>query len=170
MDPETNESLGPNKVGELRIKSGKGMTGYYNTDSSDAFDEQGFLKTGDLGYYNEDFCFFIVDRIKEMFKFRSWHIPPAVVEAVLLKHPGVAAGIVIGIPHEEDGDHPMGVVILKGDSKNVTAEEIRDYVDKRVDDRQQLRAGVRIVEKIPHTPSGKPRRHVVRNMILSGEL
>lgn len=146
------------------------MSGYYNMDSSDAFDEKGFVKTGDIGYYDEDHCFFIVDRIKEMLKFRSWHVPPAILEGVMLTHPAVASGIVIGIPHEEDGDHPMGVVVIKPGFEDTTAEDIRNYVDERVDDRQKLRAGVKIVNEIPFTPSGKPRKRLVRTMILDGEL
>lgn len=170
VDTETNENLGPNHVGEIRVKSTKGMNGYYNMDACDDFDEEGFMKTGDLGYYNEDFCFFVVDRSKELLKFRSWQIAPAIIEDVLMTHPAVVAGIVIGIPHEQDGDHPMGIVILKSGTRNLTAEEIRDYVDKRVDEKQKLRAGLKIVESFPYTPSGKPKRREVKNMILNGEL
>lgn len=146
------------------------MNGYYKMDSTSAIDEDGYVKSGDIGYYDEDHCFFIVDRIKEMLKFRSWHVPPAIIEGVMLTHPAVASGIVIGIPHEEDGDHPMGIVVLKLGYEDTTAEDVRDYVNHRVDDRQKLRAGVRIVNDIPLTPTGKPQRNYIRNMVAKGEL
>lgn len=70
VDPETEENLGFNEKGELRLKTECEMNGYYKMDSSDAWDADGWLKTGDIVYYDEDFCFYVVDRIKEMLKFR----------------------------------------------------------------------------------------------------
>lgn len=58
------------------------MNGYYKRESSDAYDEDGWLKTGDIVYYDEDHCFYIIDRIKELLKYKSWHVPPAIIEHV----------------------------------------------------------------------------------------
>lgn len=58
------------------------MNGYYNRDSSETFDSDGWLKTGDIVFFDEDYCFYVVDRIKEMLKYKSWHVPPAVIEKV----------------------------------------------------------------------------------------
>lgn len=58
------------------------MNGYYKRDSSETFDSEGWLRTGDIVYYDEDYCFYIVDRIKTMLKYKSWHISPAMVEQV----------------------------------------------------------------------------------------
>lgn len=170
VDIETEKVLGPNQLGELRIKGKYLMNGYFNMDSSDAFDSEGYIKSGDLAYYDEDRCFFVMDRIKEMFKYHLWHIAPAVIEAILLTHPAVAKGVVIGIPNEEDVNHAMGVVVLKSDCKHVNPDDIRDYVDRIVDDRKKLRAGVKIVSDIPVTPSGKPQRRILKNMILNGDI
>lgn len=82
VDPETEELCGPNRSGELRLKSPMVMNGYFGRDSSDSFDDDGWLKTGDVVYYDEDSFFYIVDRIKEMLKYKSWHVPPAMVEKV----------------------------------------------------------------------------------------
>lgn len=141
------------------------MKGYYNLPSSVAFDEDGYLKTGDVVYYDEDFCFFVVDRIKEMLKYRSWHVAPAMLEEVLLTHPAVNAAVVFGIPDPEDGEHPMACVILKAGVKGVQGEEIRKYVDERVDDKKKLRGGVVIVNSFPTTTTGKISRRLLRDLV-----
>ncbi|KAF2888325.1 hypothetical protein ILUMI_17848 [Ignelater luminosus] len=167
VDPETEELLGPYQEGELRIKTKFQMNGYYNLDSSDAWDSDGWLKSGDIVYYDEDKCFYVVDRVKEMLKFQSWHVPPAVIENVLLTHPSIEIAVVIGVPHEIDGDHPMAVVKLrKGCVEGVTSDDIEKYVEERVHDRQRLRGGVKIVDFIPTTPTGKVKRKEVKKMIL----
>lgn len=78
---ETKEILGPNKQGEIRFKSKCLTTGYYNNPKETAacWDEDGFLKTGDIGYYDEDYCFFIVDRIKEVMKYQAWHVSSNII-------------------------------------------------------------------------------------------
>lgn len=146
------------------------MNGYYDMDSSSSWDNEGFLKTGDIVYFDEDFCFYVVDRIKELLKFRSWHVVPAVLEHVLLQHPAVKEAIVLGVPHDVDGDHALGVVVLKDDADGVSPEELAMFVEERVDDRQRLRAGVKIVERLYYTPTGKVRRKYMRDLLLRGEL
>lgn len=171
MDPESGQTLGFNERGELRVKTKCQMNGYYEIDSSTAWDEDGFLKTGDVAYFDEDFCFYIVDRIKELLKFRSWHLVPAVLESVLLQHPAVKEAVVLGVPHEIDGDHALGVVVLKEDAaEDVTGDVLEKFVEERVDDRQRLRAGVRIVERLHYTPTGKVRRKYMRDLLRAGEL
>lgn len=170
VDPESEQPLGFNERGELRVKTKCQMNGYFDMDSSSCWDDDGFLKTGDVAYFDEDFCFFIVDRIKELLKFRSWHVVPAVLEGVLMQHPAVREAIVLGVPHEIDGDHALGVVVLKEDAENVTEEELEKFVEERVDDRQRLRAGVRFVKRLFYTPTGKVRRKYIRDLILANEL
>ncbi|KAJ8939529.1 hypothetical protein NQ314_011096 [Rhamnusium bicolor] len=169
VDPETEKPCGPNESGELRVKSRLVMNGYYGRDSSETFDAEGWLKTGDTVYYDKDHCFFIVDRIKEMLKYKSWHVAPAMVEKVLIDHPAVQKAVVFGIPHEEDGDHPAAVIILNADYKNkVTPEDIEHFIAQRAPDRMKLRGGVTFIEKIPLTPSGKVKRRDIRDMVLKG--
>lgn len=163
MDPESGVILGFNCPGELRVKSKFLMNGYHNIDSSIAFDESGFLKTGDVVYYDEEFCFYVVDRIKEMIKYRSWHVVPAILEEILLTHPAVSAAVVVGIPDNEDGEHPMACVILKQGITGVSENEIRNYVDDRVDERKKLRGGVIFVKSFPTTVTGKISRRLLKN-------
>ncbi|KAL1517921.1 hypothetical protein ABEB36_001620 [Hypothenemus hampei] len=169
VNVDTGEACGVNETGELRIKSEFCLNSYYNQDSTSAFDEEGWLRTGDVVYYDRDFCFYVVGRIKEMLKYRSWHVQPALLEGILQQHPAVKQCIVVGIPHPVDGDHPVGVVVVHEDHlEDVTAEEIQDFVAKRVNDTHKLRGGVRFIDELPLTPSGKIKRKLVQDMVLKG--
>lgn len=163
VDVETGKRLGPGQPGELRVRSKYTMNGYYEMDSSSCFDEEGFLKTGDVVYYDDEFCFFIVNRIKEMLKYRGWHVVPQVIEKVLLSHPGVSCAVVFGIPHEKDGEHPTACVILK-ENFTVGEEALRAFVEERVDDRKRLRGGVKFVHNFPRTATGKVNRRLLKQM------
>lgn len=166
VDLQTEEPLGFNKWGELLVKGDYLMNGYYNLDSSSAFDKEGWLRTGDVVYYDEDFCFYVVDRVKEMLKFRGWHVVPAILENILLTHPAVKAAVVIGIPHKTDGDHPAACVILKDGYKNCKPEDIQKFVDEKVDDIRKLRGGVRIIKVFPRTPTDKIDRKKIKENVL----
>ena len=135
-------------------------------DSSGVWDSEGFMCTGDIVYYDTDLCFYIIDRIKEMLKFRSWHVSPALLEGILEQHPMVKRAVVIGIPHEEDGDHPQGLVMLV-DGCQVTEEDLLEYVNQKVDDRQKLRGGIKFIKDIVVTPTGKINRRVMKERMLS---
>lgn len=163
-DLENGEALGPNKPGELRLKTKFQMNGYLNLDSSSCWDEDGFFKTGDVVYYDEDYSFYIVDRIKEIFKYKSWNVAPAALEAILLEHPAVLQAVVVGMPHSEDSHHPCAFVVVRKDL-NVNADEILNYVNEKVEDRKKLRGGVHIIEKLPITPSGKLKRNYLRDIL-----
>ncbi|KAF2895838.1 hypothetical protein ILUMI_10334, partial [Ignelater luminosus] len=170
IDSETGEILGPHQKGELRIKTDFQMSGYYNIDSSRCWDSNDWLKTGEISYYDEDYCFFIVDRMKDMLKFRSWYLAPAKIEGILLSHPAVDAVVVVGLPHPQDGEHPVAAVVLRSHViGTVASEDIQNYVDQRVEDHYKLRGGVRFVDYIPVTSSGKNRRAAVRDLLLRDE-
>ncbi|XP_056648186.1 uncharacterized protein LOC130452776 [Diorhabda sublineata] len=166
VDTETEKVLGPNQRGELRVKfDGYLMNGYYKMDSSSAFDSEGYLKTGDIMYYDDDECFYVVGRIKEIFKYRGWHILPNLIEDIILSHPAVKEAAVIGVPHEIDGEHAMAVVVLFDEYDKKCKKEIEDFVNEKVADSQKLRAGVKIVDYIPKTTTNKIRRNDLRKMI-----
>lgn len=171
VDLETGKTLGPNQKGEIRAKVDSTFKGYLSLDPTQEqpFDEEGFLKTGDSGYYDEDNCLFFCDRIKEMFKYQSWHIVPASIELVLYEHPAVLEAIVVGIPHDLDDNHPFGLVVLK-EGYNVTEEELLNFVHSKVSEREKLRAGLRIVKKLVKTPTGKLARPQIREIAINGDL
>ncbi|CAH1105456.1 unnamed protein product [Psylliodes chrysocephalus] len=164
VDTTSENILGPNEEGEIRVKADTIMKGYYKMDSSSAFDSDGYLRTGDLGYYDEDECFYIIGRIKEIFKYRGWHIVPTIIEDVLTSHPAVREAAVIGVPHEIDGNHPMGIVVLNNGYDNINTDTIVNFVNERVSESQKLRAGVAIVTNIPKTTTGKIKRRALEEI------
>ncbi|XP_065158134.1 luciferin 4-monooxygenase-like [Atheta coriaria] len=146
VDSETGKILGPNQQGEIYCKSKYSMMGYYRNDVDQAFDKDGFIKSGDLGYYNENKMIFISGRSKDMFKYQSWHIVPASLESIILECDGVDEAIVFGIPHEEDGFLPSAAVTLHKKMRDkIKPEDIANFVAERVADRQRLRGGVYIL-------------------------
>ncbi|KAL3275018.1 hypothetical protein HHI36_019790 [Cryptolaemus montrouzieri] len=165
VDPDTEEILGPNQPGELRLKSELGMVGYYNMDSTQEYDSGGWLKTGDIFQYDEDLCFYVVDRIKDFIKYRCWAISSSTLEHVLMSHPAVNKAAVIGIPHDEESDFPMGIVTLEKGCE-VDPKSLETYVEERVLDRQRLRAGVKILKDIPITSTGKIQKRILRKMAM----
>ncbi|XP_018575518.1 4-coumarate--CoA ligase 1 isoform X2 [Anoplophora glabripennis] len=166
VDPQTEKVLGPNQEGELYVKSEFFTNGYYNQPYDDVFDTDGWFRTGDVVYYTDNCALYFTNRLKELMKYRQLTVYPYVLEKELLKHPAVAQAAVLGIPHEDDGDHPAAFVVLKSDSGNVKAEEIRKFVDERVQDKAKLRGGVRVVDSFPTTSTGKLKRVQLRKMVL----
>ncbi|XP_055699109.1 luciferin 4-monooxygenase-like [Phlebotomus papatasi] len=166
VNSETGKNLGPNEIGELYFKGPQIMKGYIGNDAAtkETIDSEGWLRTGDLGYYDDDKYFFIVDRIKEMIKFRSCQVPPAELEALLLAHPKIADAGVTGIPNEADGEHPMAFVVKKPNVE-VTEQEIKDYIEEIVTDIKKLRGGVKFVNQIPKNATGKILRRELKKLI-----
>ncbi|MEP6635380.1 MAG: 4-coumarate--CoA ligase family protein [Acidobacteriota bacterium] len=159
LDLQTGEPLGPNKEGELCVRGPQIMKGYLNRPEATAatIDSEGWLHTGDIAYADEDSHFFIVDRAKELIKYKGFQVPPAELEALLLTHPSVLDAAVIPCPDEEAGEVPKAFVVLRGAA---TAEEIMAFVAERVAPYKKLRF-VEFTDKIPKSPSGKILRRVL---------
>ena len=119
--------------------------------TAETIDAEGWLRTGDIGYADEDGYFYIVDRAKEPIKYKGYQVAPAELEAVLLAHPAIADAAVIGIADEEAGEVPKAFVVRKGE---VTAEEVIAFVATRVAPHKKVRA-VEFIEQIPKSASGK---------------
>lgn len=129
VDPDTKELCGPNKYGELCFKGPCVMKGYMGnkTATSETIDEDGFLHTGDIGYYDEDKYFYIVDRMKELIKYKGFQVAPAELESILVSHEAVKEAAVVGIPDERAGEVPKAFVI-RNPSKHATEEELINFV------------------------------------------
>ncbi|KAJ8924034.1 hypothetical protein NQ315_006811 [Exocentrus adspersus] len=157
VDVETRKLLGPNENGEVCFRSPYAMKGYYNSDLSIVCDEEGFIPTGDLGYYDDDEYLYLVGRASETFKYRSYFIIPSDIENILEQHPAVKEAIVFGIPHETDGYHAAACIVLEHGA-NVALEDIEGYLSERVMEYQTLRGGIKFINAIPKSPTGKNLR------------
>jgi acyl-CoA synthetase (AMP-forming)/AMP-acid ligase II len=156
---ETGEELESGQEGEVYIRGPQVMKGYLNRLEATAqtIDTEGWLHTGDIGYADEDGHFFIVDRAKELIKYKGFQVAPAELEAVLLTHPMIADAAVIPCADEEAGEVPKAFVVLKGEA---SAEEIKNFVSERVAPYKKIRR-IEFIEQIPKSPSGKILRRVL---------
>ncbi|MDQ3821176.1 MAG: 4-coumarate--CoA ligase family protein, partial [Acidobacteriota bacterium] len=159
VDLETGGELGPNQEGEICVRGPQVMLGYLNRPEAtlQAIDADGWLHTGDVGYADEAGFFYIVDRAKELIKYKAFQVAPAELEAVLLTHPSVADAAVIPSPDEEAGEVPKAFVVLKRDA---TEEEIKEFVRERVAPFKKIRR-VEFIEQIPKSASGKILRCIL---------
>lgn len=165
---ETGKTVGAGKVGEICFAGDQVMLGYYKNPKSTAetIDEQNWLHTGDLGYFTEEGGLYITGRIKEIIRYKGFQVAPSEIEALLLTHSSVKDVAVLGKPDEVCGELPMAVVVRQP-GNNVTAEEIVDFVKKNLSPQKWLRGGVKFVETLPKTPSGKVLRKQLLNIVLS---
>jgi acyl-CoA synthetase (AMP-forming)/AMP-acid ligase II len=159
VDTESGEDLGVGERGELWIRGPQVMSGYLNNAEATAatIDGDGWLHTGDVAVVDEDGYFQIVDRLKELIKYKGFQVPPAELEALLISHPAVADAAVIGVPDEESGELPKAFVVAE---EETTDEELLEFVAERVSPQKRVRL-IERVEEIPKSPSGKILRRVL---------
>jgi len=158
VSPETGEDA---ERGEIWVRGPFIMKGYFENPEATAatIDDDGWLHTGDVGYVDDDGDFWVVDRVKELIKFKGLQVAPAELEAVLLQHPLVADCAVYPQPDVEAGEIPKAAVVLKPDAK-ISAEELMQFVAGRVSPQKRVRA-LRFVDAIPKSASGKILRRVL---------
>jgi len=161
IDPLTGREAGPGGDGELLFRGPQVMRGYLDNPAATAraFDADGFYRSGDVGHIDAGGRVYVVDRIKELIKYKGYQVVPAELEAVLLSHPAVADAAVIGRPAGTDGEIPIGFVVLTAD---VPLAEITAHVQKRVAPYKRLRA-LEAVAEIPRSATGKILRRVLRD-------
>jgi len=159
IDLETGTPLGAGERGEICVRGPQIMAGYLNNPEATArtIDSERWLHTGDIGYADEDGHFFIVDRAKELIKYKGLQVAPAELEAVLLTHPCVADAAVIPCADDEAGEVPKGIIVLKEPSE---PSAILDFVAERVAPYKRIRH-LEFVDQIPKSPSGKILRRVL---------
>jgi acyl-CoA synthetase (AMP-forming)/AMP-acid ligase II len=159
IDLQTGKPLGPNKEGEVCVRGPQVMKGYLHRPEATAqtIDNEGWLHTGDIGYADDDGHFYIVDRAKELIKYKGFQVAPAELEALLLTHPAIADAAVIPCPDDEAGEVPKAFVVLKGEA---TAEEIMNFAAARIAPHKKIRR-VEFIDKIPKSASGKILRRLL---------
>jgi len=163
VDPATGQDVRPGDNGEIWVRGPQVMLGYFNrpADTRATIDGDGWLHTGDIGHADADGHFFIVDRLKELIKYKGLQVAPAELESVLLSHSAVKDAAVVPQKDEEAGELPHAFVVLKGPA---TAEELMTFVAARVAPYKKVRR-ITFVDVIPKSPSGKILRRVLRESL-----
>ncbi len=171
VDPESGDEInfpteGLSKTGELWFKGPNVMAGYLNNDEATraTVDEDGWLHTGDLAQVDAAGCVYIVDRLKELIKYKGYQVPPAELEAVLLSHPQIADAAVVGVP-DADGEEVPKAFVVKLTSPEVaelTEAAVMAFVANQVAPYKKVRQ-VEFIEAIPKSASGKILRKDLRS-------
>ena len=158
-DTATGEPLGPGQRGEVWIRGPQVMAGYLGQPQATAatIDKDGWLHTGDVGYVDEGGCCRIVDRVKELIKYKGYQVAPAELEAVLLTNPHIKDAAVVRSPDAEAGEVPKAFVVSDG---TLSADDVLDFVAERVSPHKKIRR-VEFIDAIPKSPSGKILRRVL---------
>lgn len=206
VDVNTGKILGPNQKGELHFKGKSIMKGYVGDRqaTSSTVDSEGWLHTGDVGYYDRNGEWYIVDRIKELIKYKGFQVPPAEIEALLLTHPRIKDCGVVGLPDELCGEVALAFVVKKP-GMQLTEKDVIKYVAGtfiakpfkhdnwtidalnqfltlvwkngklmriflafflgKLSKPKHLHGGVRFLDEIPKSMTGKILRRVLREMV-----
>ncbi|MFI5605637.1 AMP-binding protein [Amycolatopsis sp. NPDC051903] len=163
VDPLTGEDAAR---GELWVRGPNVMRGYLNNPAATAaaVDADGYLHTGDVVTVDDDGVFHVVDRLKELIKYKGFQVAPAELEALLLTHPDIADAAVIGVPDGEAGEVPKAFVVRR--SPDLDAAAVREFVAARVAPYKKVRR-VEFVESVPKSAAGKILRKVLRQRELA---
>ncbi|KAF5455991.1 hypothetical protein F2P56_025510 [Juglans regia] len=177
VNPETQDALPVNRTGELWMRGLPVMkgwlvlhVGYFRNAEATAstLDSDGWLKTGDLCYIDDDGFIFVVDRLKELIKYKGYQVPPAELEALLVTHPEISDAAVVPIPDEEVGQYPMAYVVKKTGS-NLSDVAVMDFVTAQVAPYKRIRR-VAFVASIPKNASGKILRKNLMQLTTTSKL
>lgn len=164
VDIETGADLGPDQEGELWIKGPLVMQGYLNnpTATAESIVDDGWLRTGDIARIDADGYMFIVDRLKELIKYKGFQIAPAELEATLVAIEGITDAAVIGKPDPEAGELPIAFVVCADGGP--TADQINAHFAATLAPYKQLHA-IHMVDEIPKSASGKILRRLLRDQL-----
>jgi acyl-CoA synthetase (AMP-forming)/AMP-acid ligase II len=151
-DLDSEEEVPTGERGELCVRGPQVMKGYLDNPEATAamIDDDGWLHTGDIAVVDDEGYFSIVDRVKELIKYKGFQVAPAELEALLLEHPQITDAAVIGRPDEDAGEVPVAYVVAEG----LEVDMVMQYVSDRVAPHKRIRA-VRFIDKIPKSASGK---------------
>ena len=160
---DPGKDLGPGESGEILIRGPQVMKGYLGRPDATAamIGEDGWLHTGDVGHVDDDGWLFVVDRVKELIKYKGFQVAPAELEALLLTHPGVADAAVIGVYNEDGNEVPHAFVVRHPSAPDLTEGEVMMYVAEHVAPYKRVRH-VTFIDGVPRAASGKILRRELR--------
>ncbi|MCX4744673.1 AMP-binding protein [Kitasatospora sp. NBC_01287] len=160
--PASGEDLAAGQLGEIVIRGPQVMKGYLGrpTDTDTMIDADGWLHTGDIGYVDERGYLFIVDRVKELIKYKGYQVAPAELEALLLTHPQIADAAVVGVTDQDGTERPKAFVVRTPRS-TLTEAEVIEFVAAQVAPYKKVRA-VAFLAAVPKSASGKILRRELR--------
>lgn len=162
VDVENGETeVPPGEAGELMVRGPQVMKGYFNNAEAtrDTLTEDRWLHTGDIVRMDADGYVWVLDRLKELIKYKGFQVPPAELEGVLLEHPGIADAAVIGKEDLESGEIPKAFVVQSPGSE-VSADDVMSFVAERVATFKHVRE-VEFIDAVPKNPSGKILRRTL---------
>jgi acyl-CoA synthetase (AMP-forming)/AMP-acid ligase II len=160
-DVASGEALGAGEDGEILARGPQVMAGYLDDPEANAMtlEQDGWLHTGDIGHVDADGYLYVVDRLKELIKYRGFQVPPAELEALLVQHPEVMDAAVIPAPDPNAGEIPKAFVV-PAPGAEVTEGQLMSYVSERVPPYKKVRR-VEFIDEIPRSLSGKILRRVL---------
>lgn len=165
------KEVGVGEVGELYLRGPNVFLGYHKnpTATAECLSPDGWFRTGDVGYQDKEGNFYITDRVKELIKYKGFQVAPAELEGVLLDNPAVDDVAVIGVYNEEQGSEvPRAYIVRSSQSKSSGASDadeaanIVKWMHNKVAQHKRLRGGVRFVDVVPKSVSGKILRRVLK--------
>ncbi|KAF9911208.1 hypothetical protein EC991_004432 [Linnemannia zychae] len=171
VDPDTGKDAARGERGEIWIRGLNVMKGYRNNEKAtrETIDSEGWLHTGDVGIVDERGNFFVVDRLKELIKYKGFQVAPAELEAILLTHPQILDAAVIGVENKEQATEvPLAFVVKNKatpEGNALTEQQVVDYVTSKVAQHKKLRGGVRFIDLIPKSAAGKILRKDLRVLL-----
>ncbi|WP_200307195.1 4-coumarate--CoA ligase family protein [Streptomyces adelaidensis] len=163
---DPGKELGAGEQGEIVLRGPQVMKGYLGRpqDTDDMIDTDGWLSTGDVGYTDADGWLYIVDRVKELIKYKGFQVAPAELEALLVTHPGIADAAVVGHYNDDGNEVPHAFVVRHPTAADLSEGEIMMYVAERVAPYKRVRH-VTFIAGIPRATSGKILRRELRDRL-----
>jgi acyl-CoA synthetase (AMP-forming)/AMP-acid ligase II len=156
VDPGTGEDAAPGERGELWVRGPQVMKGYLNNPAATAetVDAEGWLHTGDVAIVDGHGCYTVVDRVKELIKYKGYQVAPAELEAVLLGHPEILDAAVIGVPDKESGEELPKAFVVRAPGSELSDEAVMQYMAAKVAPHKKIRL-VEFIEQVPKSSAGK---------------
>jgi acyl-CoA synthetase (AMP-forming)/AMP-acid ligase II len=165
VDPDTGEDAAPGQRGELWVRGPQVMKGYLNNREATAatLDADGWLHTGDVAVVDDEGRYTVVDRVKELIKYKGYQVAPAELEAVLLGHPEIADAAVIGVPDKDRSEELPKAFVVRTPGSALTEDAVLAYMAGRVAPHKKIRF-VEFIEQVPKSAAGKILRKDLRAM------